>query len=529
MTSPIALPVPGEDFLRQAALSNVPKSSEDIYCLMTALGLRPAIRPTHPDHSTPAQMLIDLYFGISTYAIVVGSRISGKTRALSLLELLTARTHPNMHIVHVGAVEKQAKLAYGYVQEYLKDPQLLAETSKSIQSETIWHNGARLQILPGTMNAVSGPHPNMAVADEADQLDWDVYQQFLGMPHSIPGYRARVIITSALYYTNGVMARLMADAAKTNTRLYLWDVFDTMEPCDGKKGRPICEDALLAQRGIKSSPPKCPLWEQCKGRAMRATGHNPREDIIDRFLRTDEDTWTAQYLSQGVSRRGLVYPNWSDQPYPNGNVTLAAEYDPELPVYWGCDYGWTDPTVILLFQKRRDGTYVLFDEVYVTQKLVSESLDLLHAGGAWGVTDPHQKLWRGPYKAPEQAYVDSSAKELQEQIARLGIQVVPGTKDLKSSIGQMRAIIKDNRGSRNLLVHPRCVRFIDEANNWSLKQIAPGVYSDEPAPGSGSIPNADHALDAARYFLAGHAGNPELVVSSIDRFAGRNPYTGRRW
>ena len=100
-----------------------------------------------------------------------------------------------------------------------------------------------------------------------------------------------------------------------------------MEPCA------TCEDAERVSRGIKFETPSCPLWEQCQGRARDSTGHIKKADVINKFLESDEDTWSVQYLCRRGSRKGLVYESFeaTDGPIGKTNVSSDVRYDAELP------------------------------------------------------------------------------------------------------------------------------------------------------------------------------------------------------
>lgn len=465
------------------------------------LGYHLAYKPVCKEHCAPFDFLKAAYFDEFDTAVVEGARRSGKTRLLSILHQLNARFKDHLETAHVGGTLAQARRCYDYTQEYSHLPMikqgLLGEPT---MRETRWKNGSRLYILPGTESAVSGPHPQRAVGDEVDHWPWRVYQLALGMPTSDDHYRAQQIYTSARMTSFGTMTRIMQEGRAKGLPLFQWCIWDTMEPCRD------CEDAVLAERGIKSEPSKCPLWNAgCEGRARYATGHMKKQDVINSYLGSDETTWAVQYLLKKGARGGLVYANWSEE-----NITLEAEYTPDRPVVWAMDEGYENPNVCLLLQEMPNGEVHLFDEVYVQHRLVDQFLKLLHetvpvearTEQSWFVEDPETGEVRGPYKQPDGAYIDPTAKEMQGQVARLGVAVMPFSDlNVVEGCAVVRRLICDANGRRILKVHPRCKHAIAEVETYHKEEIMPGLYGERPAKGTRGE-NPDHAMDSIRYYAA---------------------------
>jgi hypothetical protein len=485
------------------------------------LGYGIAWRPVCEEHCAPFDLVADAYFGKFDFAVAEGARRTGKTRDLSIVHELNCHFLPRLEDAHIGGTWAQALRCYSYLQEYFVEPSLggavegqgLLETTprklqpalaealegQSLMRETKWRNGSHLYVMAGTKKGVSGPHPQRAVGDEVDHWDWDVYQLFLGMPVSSDLYAAQTILTSARLTSYGTMSRILKEAEGKDVPVFRWCTLDAMRRC------PDCEDASLAARGIKSDPPKCPLWNDCQGRVRRATGHIRRQDVIRSFLGSDSSTWNRQYLLKEGAPEGLVYPNWKREL----NVTLDAEYKPDLPVYWACDYGVENPTAIELCQLPPDGGLHIFDYIYVRHMLVDGTLALLHQiervemrdEERWYVIDPDTGDTRGPYRKPAVAYVDPSAKELQGQIARLGITVSTPVYGVVDGCAIVRRLICNSSGHRSLLVHPRVKPFIDEVEFYHKKEIGGGLYAEEPAEDRGGT-NPNHCLDGIRYLAS---------------------------
>lgn len=454
-----------------------------------------------PGHVAPAQLVADAFFDRFTSAVAVGPRSGGKTRALSVLDHMNSRFRAGCFTTHVGAVQRQASLGYGYMLEYLKLPHYANDVAtEPTQIRTLYRNGSEVAILPGTLSGVSGPHPSRAVLDEADFTPWEVYQQFLGMPMSKVGpdgveIPQQTLITSALRTSFGVMNRIVREARGTK-RIYQWCALETLEGCR------TCPDADSAGRGIALEPPHCPLWTQCGGRARRARGHVPLADLLHRFAEVDPQTWAIQYRLEEGTGEGLVVPTWSDE-----NVSEEAEYKRGAgPTFWCWDYGFSDPFVLYWCQLMPNRDINVFDGIYTSGKAIDEVLDLVHdrsrpEGARFFVRDPKTGVERGPYAKPVRSWGDAAAPEVGHQIRkRCGVEDLTRPMKVLDSVSVLRFYVRDNTGRRRLKVHPRVYGLKEEMPGWHRKQNPNGTFDELPAENHGGS-NPDHAIDAVRYAL----------------------------
>ena len=508
---------------RLAIDTDRPETAAQLHAFFARLGFFVATEAVMPGMTAPMEALWHIYRRTWPVLQLMGARGTGKTRGLSLVEAAKAKFYPGYSIAHIGATKAQAMRCYAYIREYVgPGGRLQGDVWKTRLTDTVWRNGSHMEVLAGTVNAVSGGHPVLMSIDEFDLLDQQVFQQAIGMPQSnvAAGYQSQIVLTSALYHSNGAMRTLLnSDQPPVTLR---WTVIDAMEPCDGRRGRPACLDAIAAHSGQPpSNPPRCPLWNICQGRAQYATGHKAREDVIHEFDLADEFTWRTQYMSEDAERAGLVYEHFDANVSDDGstNVTPLAEYDPSLRVYWGLDEGWEHPSVCLLIQRRDDGTMVVFDEVYERHLEHDRFLDCLHQ--LRGIDGSSPESWfravpghepRGPYAKPRRVFPDPSSKQLQVALARRlrsGARVRSQQSRVADGVSLVRRYVRTNRGERMLLIHPRCENLIRELRFWRLHQAAPGVWDDEPEPNAGDR-NPDHAADALRYALI-HLVQPRSI------------------
>jgi hypothetical protein len=196
--------------------------------------------------------------------------------------------------------------------------------------------------------------------------------------------------------------------------------------------------------------------------------------------------FAAQELeAKWVSFEGLVYDTFS----VSENVSTAAEYNPDLTVYWFVDDGYAHgdgvghanyhPRVILFAQVTPQGGIHIFDEMYHTTTLPEVSI-----AGATAL----------PYRTPDVVFVDSSASDLIARMRMAGFMAGGATHRVTDGIKKVRRLVLDGNGVRLLKIHPRCTALIREMQSyrWSTKVSA---GSGDPPP----MKVDDHGCDALRY------------------------------
>jgi phage terminase large subunit len=212
--------------------------------------------------------------------------------------------------------------------------------------------------------------------------------------------------------------------------------------------------------------------------------HNPPE-----YLANLERLTGMQYerlvLGRWVQAEGVIYDNFSVE----HNVTADAEYNPDWPIEWGVDDGYSagqgvgtesyHPRVFLLANITPTGGVNVFYEYVVTNELTDASV---------------QNVMALPYQHPTLAYVDSSAAELKARLWSMGLNATGATHTVSEGIKNLRRLVCDGNGVRQLKIHPRCVNLIREFQSYRYN---PGTQASigEPKP----LKVDDHCLDALRY------------------------------
>jgi phage terminase large subunit len=193
-------------------------------------------------------------------------------------------------------------------------------------------------------------------------------------------------------------------------------------------------------------------------------------------------------LGLWVIAEGAIYDNF-DIEY---NVSNDAEYNPDLPVYWGVDDGYAHgdgpghanyhPRVFLLGQRTAQGGLNIFYEYVQTLELPEVTVNNVLALD---------------YKKATLASVDSSAAELRRRIGDKGIMNSPASHQVSEGIKVVRRYICDGQGVRLLQIHPRCVNLITELQSYRYDERSHAVKAGERAP----LKVDDHCADALRYMI----------------------------
>lgn len=212
------------------------------------------------------------------------------------------------------------------------------------------------------------------------------------------------------------------------------------------------------------------------------------------------DTWKDHYdKATGNAHGGNVTENAEYIP-GGGEVILAAddgyagEFDKKTQMFTDDSH----PRVFLLIQKRYDGQFACFAELYRIKTLATTQLaqlkDICKDNG-----------W--PF--PKSADRDKAAAALGGELEKAGIkQIRLGPSSREESIKVYKAACAaDENGWRRFIVHPRCHFMRLEMNSWSLDNSGNPMKAQDNGP------------DAARYFcwnhIIGHLATDVASAQSI--------------
>ncbi|MCA9979248.1 MAG: hypothetical protein KDD89_00375 [Anaerolineales bacterium] len=302
-------------------------------------------------------------------------------------------------------------------------PRITASNTTRLQFE----NGSVIRSLPATKKAGRSFTASLVVLDEYAFMQWSS-ELYAAVKPTIDNGGKLIVVSSADYSGSEYHQFWQSANAGENgfTAVFLpWNA----HPARGEGWR----DARLTESA------------------------NPR-DVKREYPESAEEAFSFA--------SGLVYEGvWS----PQESVTEKADFVPDGgDVYWAIDDGYSagsrfkngidpstrtytadaHPRVVLLCQLRRDGTLVVFDEVYrcltVEEAHIAEVLEL-------------------GYPRPVYAAIDSSAAQLRGRLPVLGVGAVRATHRVEEGIKELRRrLAADENNRRMVLVHPRCKHLVKE-------------------------------------------------------------------
>lgn len=179
-------------------------------------------------------------------------------------------------------------------------------------------------------------------------------------------------------------------------------------------------------------------------------------------------------LGQWGTTEGVIYENWEEKPFNTQDIIGK-----DTVSVFGLDFGYTnDPTA-------------LFCGVLNPVEKVLYVFDELYAKGLSNrrIYDQIVKLGYGK----ELIIADSAEPKSIDELRSYGLRIKPAVK----GAGSVNAGIQWIQDLK-IIVHPRCVNFITEINNytWATSRLGQAVNK----------PNDDfnHLMDAMRYGLQNH-------------------------
>lgn len=167
---------------------------------------------------------------------------------------------------------------------------------------------------------------------------------------------------------------------------------------------------------------------------------------------------------------GLIYENWTEQSFTLDDIR-------HCQTICGLDFGYTnDPTAFLIaFIDQEAKKLYIWDEIYkkgLTNRMI------------------HQEIQDAGY-AKEKITADSAEPKSIDELRELGLRV-HGARKGRDSINNGIQYIQDYQ----IIVHPRCVNFLTEINNYTWDSDKFGNRINVP------IDDFNHLMDALRYAVS---------------------------
>ena len=216
----------------------------------------------------------------------------------------------------------------------------------------------------------------------------------------------------------------------------------------------------------------------------------PKEEIDKAGLEITPDRFAQEYMADFRKTEGLVYKEFerglhlfSELPKVRFDKTIL-----------GIDFGYTNPTAMLLIKVDYDGTYWIKEEYYHTKQLTSHLINKINT-----------------YNANE-IYADPEAPEKIEEFKQAGfnmMEVVKGKDSVINGIARVRDMLRQGK----IKIHQSCINLIYEFETYHYPDKKPD-NNEKEVP----VKENDHALDALRYVISAdvvHETTPYISDSNI--------------
>jgi len=170
---------------------------------------------------------------------------------------------------------------------------------------------------------------------------------------------------------------------------------------------------------------------------------------------------------------GLVYENWEEKAFSLEEIRQTKG----IKSAFGLDFGYTnDPSALWCGMiDLQSKTIYVFDEMYKTG-MSNEAIE--------------KEITRMGYRK-ERIRADSAEPKSIDRLRELGISNITAARKGKDSVNNGIDFIQDFK----IIVHPRCVNFLTEINNYTWDVDKFGKKLNTP------IDDFNHLMDAMRYAL----------------------------
>jgi len=412
--------------------------------------------------------------------IVWANRAGGKTELAAVATLLDCIFKPNCQVRILSGSGEQAGRMYQYLTGFLRhgfEPYLAGPVLKSKCS---FLNGSGVEVLTQSATSVRGQHVQKLRCDELELFDEDVLAAARFTTQSTAEVHAAMDLISTMHRPYGLMHKAVSDAARFDTPVFKWCVWEVIERCRDRN----CS--------------RCPLSEDCQKKAKQANGYLKIDDCITLMRRASRAGWEAEMLCRRPSRENVVFDEFDADVH-----VKPVDYDPNLPLYRAMDFGFVNPFVCLWIQVEGAGVVRVIDE-YVRSRATID----VHAAELKKRTPVREEQVAATFCDPAGGGVnDVTGTSAIRELRALGISVRSKRSSILEGIELIRRAIRAGDGKSRLVISPRCPRLIEALECYHYPESG-------AAPGELPLKDGlyDHPIDALRYFFINHT-KPEKTTT----------------
>ncbi len=378
-----------------------------------------------------------------------------------------------------GSLAQSGRM-YGYLRDFVHwrfpehlDGKLLKESCRFV-------NGTAVEILSQSSRSVRGQHVHKRRCDEVELFDADVLHAAKFITQSTDGKVAAMEFLSTMHRPYGLMQKLIADAPAAGIPVFKWCLWEVIERCR--------EDRSCS---------RCPLDDDCQGKARRARGYLKIDDVISQMRRSSRAGFESEMLCLRPNLENAVFEEFDEAVHVS-----PVGYDASLPLYRAMDFGFANPFVCLWIQVDDAGVVRVIDEYLRNKRIIAEHAAVVmgrtpcdESGVACTFCDPAGNSRNGV----------TGTSEVRE-LAVAGIRCKCRKSGIMGGIEKVRAALRAGDGQSRLVIDPKCTQLIEAMRCYH--------YPDS----GGELPEKDgvydHPIDALRYFFVnyGHSKGANCMV-----------------
>lgn len=190
-----------------------------------------------------------------------------------------------------------------------------------------------------------------------------------------------------------------------------------------------------------------------------------------------------------VHLHGLIYGDFKDAYYPEGNKLHAQGLPENVNVVVGIDPGYRYAAGVLWVACDQHNNLVAFEELKPPKCNVSEVAEQIHMMNAkWNVTPNYYVIDPAARNTSHQ-----TGRSDQQEYADHGIRAMPGQNDVKTGLLRVKGMFAE----RKLTIYDSLTDLLWERKRYRWKEPP---KSDEETR-EGPVKKDDHLLDALRYIV----------------------------